>query len=55
MQHLTDGALSLLPLVFGLHFYVMHLSLHKRDTRSFSDLISQWELFALEASYPNAN
>lgn len=40
---------------FGLHFYVMHLSLDKRDKRSFSDLISQWELFALEAAYINAN
>lgn len=48
-------AVSLQPFSFGLHFYVMPPSLDKRDKRSFSDLISQWELFALEATYTNAN
>lgn len=41
--------------VCGLHFSVMLLFLDKRDEGSFSDLISQWELFALEATYTNAN
>lgn len=41
--------------VCGLHFSVMLLFLDKRDEGSFSDLISQWELFALEATYTNVN
>jgi hypothetical protein len=43
--------MSLLSFVLCLHFYVLHLSLDKRDEKSFSDLISPWELFALEATY----
>lgn len=38
-----------------LHFYVRYLSLDKKDKRSFSDWISQWELFALESTSINAN
>lgn len=41
--------------VCGLHFSVMLLFLDERDEGSFSDLISQWELFALGATYANAN
>lgn len=45
---------SLLPLVC-IFISCIHLSLHKRDKRGFSDLISQWELFALESTYTDAN
>lgn len=48
-------AVSLLLCAFGLHFYIMRLSLDRRDKRSFSDLVSRWELFALEATYTKAN
>lgn len=54
-QQITDRAFSL-PFAFASHFIsCSHLSLDKRDKRSFSDLISQWELFALESTYTHVN